>query len=98
MFLLLVKELFLQKLREAPVIAAVKKAEQVDAALDADCSVIFLLCGNIFNLGEIVKKAKDKGKLIFLHVDLIDGFSRDAVALSSRRKTICSRRRRNSAF
>ena len=82
------KELFLQKLREAPVIAAVKKAEQVDAALNADCNVIFLLCGNIFNLGEIVQKAKEKGKLIFLHVDLIDGFSRDAVALRYIAQTI----------
>lgn len=82
------KELFLQKLREAPVIAAVKKAEQVDAALDADCNVIFLLCGNIFNLGEIVQKAKEKGKLIFLHVDLIDGFSRDALALRYIAQTI----------
>ncbi len=75
------KELFRQKLRENPVIAAVKNVDHVDAALESDCTVIFLLCGNIFNLKEIVQKAKAKGKLIFLHVDLIDGFSRDAVAL-----------------
>lgn len=75
------KELFRQKLRENPVIAAVKNVDHVDAALKSDCTVIFLLCGNIFNLKEIVQKAKAKGKLIFLHVDLIDGFSRDAVAL-----------------
>lgn len=75
------KELFRQKLLENPVIAAVKNVDHVDAALASDCTVIFLLCGNIFNLKEIVQKAKAKGKLIFLHVDLIDGFSRDAVAL-----------------
>ena len=82
------KELFLQKLREAPVIAAIKKPEQVDEALASDCTVVFLLCGSIFNLQDIVKKAKEKGKLIFLHTDLIDGFSRDAVALRYIAETI----------
>ena len=75
------KELFKQKLQAYPVIAAVKHPDQVDAALQSDCTVLFLLCGNIFNLKTIVQKAKEKGKLIFLHVDLIDGFSRDAMAL-----------------
>ena len=82
------KEQFLQKLRECPVIAAVKKPEQVDAALDADCRVIFLLCGSIFNIQDIVRRAKEKGKMIFLHVDLIDGFARDAVALRYIAQTI----------
>jgi len=70
-----------QKLRAHPVIAAVKDTAHVDAALASDCEVLFLLCGSIFNLKEIVRRAKDADKLIFLHVDLIDGFSRDAVAL-----------------
>ena len=76
------KETFTEKLKTNPVIAAIKDTEKLDDALNSECEVIFLLCGNIFNLKSIVEKAKKKGKIIFIHVDLIDGFSRDATALS----------------
>ena len=76
------KETFTEKLKTNPVIAAVKDTEKLDDALNSECEVIFLLCGNIFNLKSIVEKAKKKGKIIFIHIDLIDGFSRDATALS----------------
>ena len=76
------KENFTEKLKTNPVIAAVKDTEKLEDALNSECEVVFLLCGNIFNLKSIVEKAKKKGKIIFIHVDLIDGFSRDATALS----------------
>lgn len=76
------KETFTKKLKFNPVIAAVKDVEKLDGALESDCEIIFLLCGNIFNLKAIVEKAKKMGKMIFIHIDLIDGFSRDATALS----------------
>lgn len=76
------RDIFAKKLNTNPVISAVKDLEKLDEALNSDCEIIFLLCGNIFNLKEIVEKAKAKGKFIFIHIDLIDGFSRDATALS----------------
>ena len=76
------KETFTKKLKSNPVIAAVKDVEKLDGALESDCEIIFLLCGNIFNLKAIVEKVKKMGKMIFIHIDLIDGFSRDATALS----------------
>lgn len=75
------KQLFLEKMRNNPVIATVKSLDKLDLALDSECEVVFLLCGDIFNLKNIVEKAKEKNKMIFIHVDLIDGFSRDATAL-----------------
>ncbi|MGN0463866.1 MAG: glycerol-3-phosphate responsive antiterminator [Acutalibacteraceae bacterium] len=75
------KELFLEKMRNNPVIATVKSLDKLDAALESECEVVFLLCGDIFNLRTIVEKAKERNKIIFIHVDLIDGFSRDATAL-----------------
>lgn len=68
-------------MEKSPVISAVKDLKNLDDAINSKSEIIFLLCGNIFNLEEIVKKVKEKGKLIFIHVDLIDGFSRDATAL-----------------
>ncbi|MCM1363829.1 MAG: glycerol-3-phosphate responsive antiterminator [Faecalibacterium sp.] len=75
------KEIFAKKMKSNPIIAAVKDINNIDDAINSECEIIFLLCGNIFNLEEIVKKVREKGKLIFIHVDLIDGFSRDATAL-----------------
>ena len=69
------------KLARSPVIAAVKDTNALEAALACPSEIIFLLCGNIFNLQEIVERANRCGKDIYVHVDLIEGFSRDAVSL-----------------
>lgn len=74
-----------ERMLKKPLIAAVKDMGNLDAAIKSDCEIIFLLCGSIFNLKDTVRKVKEKGKMIFLHVDLLDGFSKDAVAL----KYIC---------
>ena len=68
------KEAFVKRLKSNPVIAAVKDLDKLDSALDSKCEIIFLLSGNIFNLEQIVQKVKSRGKMIFIHVDLIDGF------------------------
>lgn len=75
------KENFANRLNKNPIIAAVKNLDNLAEALESDCEIIFLLCGNIFNLEDIVSRVREKNKLIFIHVDLIDGFSRDATAL-----------------
>ena len=75
------KELFSEKLKTNPVIAGVKDLANLDEALESDCTVLFLLCGTIFDLKDTVRKVKDAGKLIFIHVDLLDGFSKDTTAL-----------------
>ena len=74
------KKVFSDKMKENPIIAGIKDLSKLDDALESDCQIIFLLCGTIFNLKEITKKIKDAGKLVFIHVDLVEGFSRDATA------------------
>ncbi len=75
------KNVFADALKEKPIIAGVKDISELDNAVNSDCKVIFLLCGNIFNLKESVRKAKEKNKIIFIHIDLIEGLSRDNVSL-----------------
>lgn len=75
------KNILAEKMKKNPIIAGVKDINKIDEAFDSSCEIIFLLCGSIFNLKDIVKKAKEKNKMIFIHVDLLDGFSKDAVAL-----------------
>ena len=80
------KQIFSDKMKRNPIIAGIKDITNLDEALKSDCEIIFLLCGTIFDLKETVDKAHKAGKLIFIHVDLLDGFSKDATAL----KYICS--------
>lgn len=75
------QDVFAKSLMSEPVIATVKDDDNLEKALNSKCKVVFLLCGTIFNLKENVELAHSKGKLVFIHVDLVDGFSRDAVAL-----------------
>ncbi len=75
------KKIFSEKMKKNPIIAGVKDTENLEAALQSDCEIVFLLCGNIFNLKELAEKIKSKNKMLFIHIDLIEGFSKDATAL-----------------
>ena len=72
---------FYNKIRENPVIAAVNNLEKLEKAIKSPCEIIFLLTGSIFNLQEIVSRIKAHGKSVYVHMDLIEGFSRNACAL-----------------
>ena len=72
---------FFNLLQDSPVIAAVKNDEGLERALDSGCSVIFILYGTILNISELVSRVKERGKLAFVHADLVDGLtSRDITA------------------
>lgn len=75
------KKIFSDRMKENPIIAGVKDLSNLDEALRSDCKIVFLLCGTIFNLKEITTKIRESGKLVFIHVDLVEGFSKDATAL-----------------
>ena len=59
----------------SPIIAAVKDDESVELAVKSDCDVVFTLFGSICDIGEIVRKIKDAGKICFVHADLVEGLA-----------------------
>lgn len=60
----------------SPVIAAVKDMAQLEDCLTLDnIQVVFLLFGDVCTIGEVAAKAKDAGKIVLVHVDLIAGLS-----------------------
>lgn len=71
----------LELLANGPVIAAVKDEAGLAAALASDVAVLFLLYGDILTIGDIVRRAHDAGKAVFVHVDLVDGLSSKEVAV-----------------
>ena len=62
-------------MEESPIIAAVKDDQGLEVALHTECRMVFLLYGNICNVAELVAKLKDAGKIVMVHVDLIDGLA-----------------------
>ena len=60
----------------SPVIAAVKNMEQLEECLTLEnIQVVFLLFGDLCSIADIVARAKDAGKIVMIHMDLITGSS-----------------------
>lgn len=72
-----------QLLLDAPVIAAVKDDRALQRALDSECQVIFLLYGTILNLQGLVEQIHSRGKLCFIHLDLVEGLSSREIAVEA---------------
>lgn len=68
----------LADIKKNPVIAAIRDINNVDMALSRDVQCIFLLTGSILNLKYVVHCIKKARKRAFLHIDLVDGISRDS--------------------
>lgn len=66
---------FLDALYDCPVVASVKDLEGLEAALESDCRVIFLLSSGLLELEEQVERIKGAGKLALVHLDLVDGLA-----------------------
>ncbi|MBA3063363.1 MAG: glycerol-3-phosphate responsive antiterminator [Atribacteria sp.] len=63
--------------KEHPVIASIRNDTDFEYALSSKVAALFILCGDIFNLPQIMKECKEHNKLVFLHMDLIKGIGRD---------------------
>lgn len=69
------KNSMLESLYSTPVITAVKNIAGIKKSAESDCSVVFILFGDICNIGELVDIVKSAGKIAIVHIDLIDGLS-----------------------
>lgn len=72
---------------DSPVIAAIKDESGLVECLKTECQVVFILFGNLCNIGEIVKKIKDGGKIAIIHMDLVAGLSAKEVSVDFVKKT-----------
>ncbi|KYH29515.1 MULTISPECIES: glycerol-3-phosphate responsive antiterminator [Clostridium] len=72
---------FYRRLQINPIIAAIKDEHQLQRAIESPCEIIFVLKSDIFNIRSIVGKIRASGKGVYIHVDLIEGLAKDALAL-----------------
>lgn len=70
-----------EALEDCPIIAAVKDYEGLDRCIESEGKIVFVLFGDVCNIGIIVKRLKEHGKIAFVHLDLITGLSTKEVAV-----------------
>ena len=64
-----------------PIIAAVKNEEDFSASLSSEVQTIFMLSSNILTVEDYARRAHEGGKLLFVHMDFVDGLSKDAAGV-----------------
>ncbi len=74
-------EEFVDLLQLNPMLKAVSDMEMLDEAIKAPGDFIFFLTGSILDLEDATRKCHKNGAYVFLHLDLIKGFAKDAEAL-----------------
>lgn len=65
----------LELLGDSPVIASVKNHAGLAKALESDVSVIFLLYGDLLDIGGLTEQIHRAGKYGFVHLDLVEGLA-----------------------
>jgi glycerol uptake operon antiterminator len=68
----------LADIKKCPVIAAIRDIDDVDMALSRKIQCVFLLTGSILNIKYVVHCIKKARKRAFLHIDLVEGISKDS--------------------
>ena len=68
-------------LEQNPIIAAVREPARWNEAITSPAKVLFLLCGDIMTVRDMVTAAKNNGKYPFVHLELLGGIGRDASAI-----------------
>lgn len=72
---------FLTVLRKRPVIAAFRDLENLRISELDYVDVILILGGSIFDLPQIVHRARTHKKMIFVDIDLLKGIGKDAAGV-----------------
>lgn len=78
----------IEAIRDNPIIAAVRKPEDLSTVLASNVSTVFLLGGDIFNIKDLVQRTIDSGKCVLIHIDLLEGIGKDHKAIDYIREII----------
>lgn len=68
-------------LKKKPIISSIVSEDDYEALLRSSSSIVFFEYGNIFTLKELATQLKEAGKLVFVHVDLIEGIGKDSYGI-----------------
>ena len=67
-------------MEQNPVVPALKDESRLEDCLRCPCGVVFVLCGDILNIGEIIRRLHAGGKKAVIHADLVNGLAPKEIA------------------
>ena len=65
-----------------PIIPAIKNEINLEKAITSSSEIVFVIMSNILNIKNIVTELKKSGKIVYVHVDMIDGLASSNNAVS----------------
>ncbi|MCJ7688060.1 MAG: glycerol-3-phosphate responsive antiterminator, partial [Clostridiaceae bacterium] len=68
---------FEQLLIENPVVGAIRNDDDLQKIIRSKVQIVFILYGSIISVKDICDTLKKAGKVVFVHVDMIDGLRSD---------------------
>jgi len=72
----------LEAFGRVPVAAVIRRGEELPRALASQVPVVFFLRAPAFHLGPLVWAVQARGKLAFVHIDLIAGLGKDRAGIA----------------
>jgi len=70
-----------EELVENPIIAAIRNEAELNIALENNPKVVFVLSCSILDVEDICLRLKEKGKIVFVHLDMVEGLKGDAYGI-----------------
>jgi glycerol uptake operon antiterminator len=70
-----------ETLIENPIIAAIRNERDLNKAIISSVKVVFVLNGNIINIKDICEKLRAANKLVFIHIDMLEGLKADSTGI-----------------
>lgn len=77
-----------EMLVQNPIIAAIRNEADLNKVIGCKALIVFVLYGNILNINEICQRLKNAGKIVFVHVDMIEGIKGDAKGIEYVKKFV----------
>lgn len=76
-----VENFIIERIKNFPIIAAIRNLEDLKDVYSSNCEVIFLLTSNILILKDAIDDIKSHEKTAFIHFDLVEGLGKDYKAV-----------------
>jgi glycerol uptake operon antiterminator len=70
-----------ETLIENPIIAGIRNESDFQKVISSNAEVVFVLYGSIMTIKDISERLKSYNKLVFIHIDMIEGLRGDAASL-----------------
>ncbi|MDR3645847.1 MAG: glycerol-3-phosphate responsive antiterminator [Clostridia bacterium] len=74
---------------ENPVVAAIRDETKLEDVIRSRVKIVFVLCGSILNIAETCKRLNDADKIVYIHVDMLEGLKGDMAGIEFLKKGAC---------